>query len=260
MEWKTAITKVEPNHIHIRGYAIQDLIGKHSFGEVVYLLFKGEMPTPAQGKLIEAVLVATVDHSVFAPSACAARFVASGGVPIQSAVAAGLSALGDHHGGAIEQCQKLLEEGVRRMQAEGKSAEEMAETVLREHRGHHQNGVPTKKRIPGFGHPYHTADPRTLALFNLARELKQDGPHIQLAEAIGAKSEVVMGRKLVVNTDAAQAAVLAELGFPWQLARGFFVISRAAGLSAHAYEEITRERPFRAVDLKEVVYDGPADR
>jgi len=253
MEWKTAITKVEPNHIHIRGYAIQDLIGKHSFGEVVYLLFKGELPTPAQGRLIEAVLVATVDHSVMAPSACAARFVASGGVPIQSAVAAGLSALGDHHGGAIEQCQKLLEEGVRRMAAEKKSAEEMAEILLREHKQ-------AKKRIPGYGHPYHSADPRTLALFNLARELKLDGPHIRLAEAIGAKSEAAMGRKLTVNTDAAQAAILAELQFPWQLARGIFVISRAAGLSAHAYEEITRERPFRAVDLKEVRYDGPEDR
>ena len=253
MEWRTAITKVEPNHIRIRGYAIQDLIGKHSFGEVVFLLFKGELPTPAQGRLIEAVLVATVDHSVMAPSACATRFVASGGVPIQSAVAAGLSALGDHHGGAIEQCQKLLEEGVKRMKAEKKSAEEMAEILLREHKQ-------AKKRIPGFGHPYHTADPRTQALFDLARELKLDGDHIQLAAAIGAKSETVMGRKLVVNTDAAQAAVLAELGFPWQLARGFFVISRAAGLSAHAYEEITRERPFRAVDLKEVIYDGPGDR
>lgn len=253
MEWKTAITKVEPNQIHIRGYAIQDLIGKHSFGEVVYLLFKGELPAPAQGRLIEAVLVATVDHSVMAPSACAARFVASGGAPIQAAVAAGLSALGDHHGGAIEQCQKLLEEGARRMAAEGKSAEEMAETLLREHKQ-------AKKRIPGFGHPYHSADPRTLALFHLARELKLDGRHIKLAEAIGAKSEAVMGRKLVVNTDAAQAAILAELGFPWQLARGFFVISRAAGLSAHVFEEITRERPFRAVDLAEVKYDGKPER
>ena len=253
MEWRTAITKVEPNHISIRGYAIQDLIGKHSFGEVVYLLFKGELPTPDRGKLIEAVLVATVDHSVMAPSACATRFVASGGVPIQSAVAAGLSALGDHHGGAIEQCQKLLEEGVKRMQAEKKSPAEMAEILLSEHKA-------AKKRIPGFGHPYHTTDPRTQALFELARELKLDGDHIQLAVAIGEKSEKVMGRKLVVNTDAAQAAVLAELNFPWQLARGFFVISRAAGLSAHAYEEITRERPFRAVDLAEVKYDGVPDR
>lgn len=253
MEWKTAITKVEPNRIRLRGYAIQDLIGKHSFGEVVFLLFKGELPTPAQGRLLEAVLVATVDHSVFAPSACAARFVASGGVPIQCAVAAGLSALGDHHGGAIEQCQRLLEDSVRRMQSEGKSAEEMAETLLREYKQ-------MKKRLPGFGHPYHTADPRTTALFNLARELKLAGPHVRLAEEIGAKSEAVMGRALVVNTDAAQAAILAELGFPWQLARGVFVISRAAGLSAQVYEEITRERPFRALDLNAVTYDGPADR
>jgi citrate synthase len=179
--------------------------------------------------------------------------VASGGTPIQSAVAAGLQALGDHHGGAIEQCQRLLEESVARARTEGKSMEDMAEIILREHKE-------AKKRLPGYGHPYHKADPRTEALFALAQELNFAGDHIRLAKALSDKSEQVIGRHLVVNTDAAQAAVLAEMGFPWQLARGFFVISRAAGLSAHAYEEYTRERPFRAVDLESVKYDGSKDR
>lgn len=249
MEWKTAITKVEPNRIQVRGYDIQDMIRNFSFGQAVYLLFKGEPPSPAAGRMIDAVLVATIDHSVMAPSACAARFVASGGSPIQCAVAAGLQALGDHHGGAIEQCQLLLEEGVNRARDEKKTIEETAEAILREHKA-------AKKRIPGYGHPYHKADPRTEALFSLAEELNFAGDHIRLARALGEKSEAVIGRHLVINTDAAQAAVLAEMGFPWQLARGFFVISRAAGLSAHAYEEYTRERPFRAVDLDSVTYDG----
>jgi citrate synthase len=249
MEWKTAITKVEPDRIQIRGYDIQDIIRNFSFGQAVYLLFKGEPPSEAAGRMIDAILVATIDHSVMAPSACATRFVASGGAPIQSAVAAGLQALGDHHGGAIEQCQRLLEDGVSRARSENKGIDEMAETILREHKE-------AKKRIPGYGHPYHKADPRTEALFSLAEELDFSGDHISLAKALGEKSESVIGRHLVINTDAAQAAVLAEMGFPWQLARGFFLVSRAAGLSAHAYEEYTRERPFRAVDLESVNYDG----
>ncbi len=253
MEWRTAITKVEPNRIQIRGYDVQDLIRNFSFGQAVYLLFKGEPPSPAEGRMIDAVLVATIDHSVTAPSACATRFVASGGVPIQSAVAAGLQALGDHHGGAIEQCQRLLEDGVARARSEKRTPNEMAEIILREHKS-------AKKRVPGYGHPYHKEDPRTEALFSLAEELGLAGDHIRLARALSEKSEEALGRHLVINTDAAQAAILAEMGFPWQIARGFFVISRAAGLSAHAYEEYTRERPFRAVDIGSVNYDGPENR
>src|SRR5688572_32822046 len=142
--WRTALSAVEQNKILIRGYRVQDLMEKCSFGDVVYLTFRGELPPGREGKMIEMILVSSTDHSFLAPSVDATRFAASGGTPLQSAVAAGVIALGEHHGGAIEQCAKALQEGVKR-------AAPAAEII----KGFKDRG----QRVPGIGHPIHTSDP-----------------------------------------------------------------------------------------------------
>src|SRR5215470_19488260 len=106
--WRTALSAIEPNKILIRGYRVQDLMEHCSFGDIIYLTFTGELPTGNEGRIVEMIVVSSTDHSFLAPSIDATRFVASGGVPLQAAVAAGVISLGDHHGGAIEQCAKLL--------------------------------------------------------------------------------------------------------------------------------------------------------
>src|SRR5690349_14923286 len=110
--WTTAISKVQPNEILVRGYPIEQLTRHCSFGDTLFLLLTGELPRRQEGRLIEAILVAVCDHSLAAPSVDAVRFVASTGVPIQTAVAAGVSAVGDIHGGAIEPCAELLRSAV----------------------------------------------------------------------------------------------------------------------------------------------------
>src|SRR3954468_17957015 len=143
--WRTSLSSVEPNKILIRGYHVQDLMERCSFGDVIYLTFKGELPKRNEGKLIEMIMVSSTDHSFFAPSIDATRFVASGGVPLQASVAAGIISLGDHHGGAIEQCSKMLQESVK--------AGTSARNIVDEFRS-------KKQRVPGFGHPLHDRDPR----------------------------------------------------------------------------------------------------
>src|SRR5262245_3560525 len=147
--WRTSLSAVEPNKILIRGYRVQDLMAHCSFGDVIYLTFKGELPAHNEGRMIEMILVSSTDHSVLAPSIDATRFVASGGVPLQASVAAGIISLGDHHGGAIEQCSRLLQEAVK--------SEATAPEIVGNFRSR-------KQRIPGFGHPWHDRDPRTAAL------------------------------------------------------------------------------------------------
>src|SRR3989442_15767076 len=111
--WRTSLSSVEPNKILIRGYRVQDLMERCSFGDVIYLTFKGELPTRNEGRLIEMIVVSSTDHSFLAPSIDATRFVASGGVPLQSAVAAGILALGDHHGGQLRNLTCFLQKSVR---------------------------------------------------------------------------------------------------------------------------------------------------
>ena len=89
--WKTAISRVRPNEILVRGYAIEELASRRSFGDVVCLLFTGELPRGNEGRLVEAILVTCCEHSLASPSVDAVRFVASSGVPLQTAVAAGVA-------------------------------------------------------------------------------------------------------------------------------------------------------------------------
>jgi len=246
--WKTGITKIEPNHIVTRGYRQEDLIGNVPFAHTIFLLLKGKMPSEKEGKMIDAILTSSIDHGVTPPTTLAARTVASAGVPLPTAVAAGILAVGDVHGGAIEQCAQILQSWANK----GKP-DKVAKSLL--------NKLKTQgKRMPGIGHRIHTEDPRTKKLFAMARQLKIAGVHVALMKAI--EKEINKDRKkpLPVNVDGAIGAVVSDMGFDWQLGKAFFLLGRAAGLVAHVYEEMSREKPMRRLCKPETEYDGPWER
>jgi citryl-CoA lyase len=237
--WRTSLSAVEPNKILIRGYRVEDLMARCSFGDIIYLTFKGDLPDGNQGRMIEMIVVSSTDHSLLAPSIDATRFVASGGVPLQASVAAGIISLGDHHGGAIEQCAQFLQEAVK--------TGETAASIVARFRSQ-------KQRVPGFGHPWHDRDPRTIALIAKAKEWKIAASHLALVEAIAAEL------KIPPNIDGVISGLISDMEIPWQYGRAFFIIPRVVGLAAHAVEETTRERPFRVIDINDVAYDGPKER
>jgi citrate synthase len=253
IKWKTAITKVEPNKIVTRGIPQDELIGTESFSHVVFLLIKGRLPNEREGKMMDAILTACVDHGVTPPSSQAARVVASGGVPMPTAIAAGLMSIGDFHGGAIEKGALYLQDGVKRMKEEGKEVEKMAAILVSESR---EKG----ERILGFGHRIHTDDPRTKRLLELADELEIAKDHVALSKAIAIELEKSLGKKLPINVDGCVAALISDMDFDWRLGKAFFLIGRCAGLTAQVYEEITREKPMRRMWSADVEYDGPSER
>src|SRR5882757_11495711 len=105
--WSTAIVEMQPGAIRFRGYAIEELIGRVGFAEMVWLLTRGELPGRRKAELLEAALVAAVDHGPQAPSIAAARMAMTCGVGINNAMASAINMLGDVHGGAGEQCVRL---------------------------------------------------------------------------------------------------------------------------------------------------------
>jgi citrate synthase len=253
MTWESKITKVEPNHLVTRGYRQEDLIGKVSFSNVVYLLLRGELPSHEHGKMIDAILTSCIDHGVTPPTAIASRIVASGGVPLPTAVAAGVLSIGDAHGGAIEKGAKFLQEGINRMKNENKTIEEIAGILVKESREN-------KKRILGFGHRVHTSDPRTKRLFTLADELKITDDHLKLSKAIEKELEKQTGRKLPINVDGAIAAISSDMDFDWRLGKAFFLLGRVAGLTAHVYEEQTEFKPMRKIVSVDCEYSGVEEK
>jgi citrate synthase len=253
MQWKSSITKVKPNQLLTKGYKQEELIGNIPFPHVVYLLITGELPSKEHGKMMDAILTSCIDHGVTSPSPMAARVVASGGVPLPSAVAAGILSIGDAHGGAIEKGACFMQDGVSRMKKEGCSVEEMAKTLIAESRKNHQ-------RLLGFGHRVHSEDPRTIRLFALADELNISGEHIQLAKAIEIELAETLGKQLPINVDGAIAAVISDMNLDWRLGKAFFLLGRVAGLTAHVYEEQTRFKPMRQMFSVSCEYDGPEER
>src|SRR5689334_17013971 len=150
--WHSSLTEIEPNKILVRGYPLDEMMGRLGFAEAVYLLLMGELPTPAIGRMLNAVLVSSIDHGVTPPSTLAARNVATSGAPLKDCVAAGILAFGPHHGGDIESCMRFLDGGLTLMRG-GKTLKEAADALA-------DDSTRDGQTPPGFGHRFHTRDPR----------------------------------------------------------------------------------------------------
>jgi len=251
--WKTAVTKVEPNKLLLRGYRLDELMGRITFAQAVFLTIKGDLPTEKEAKMIDAMLVSSIDHGVTPPSCLAARTIASAGSPLNAALAGGILAISKHHGGAIEDSMKAIREAVQRKKDSSQGQEETAEILVKEYKERN-------RRFPGFGHRIHTQDPRTTKLFQIAMELGIAGEFVGMAQAIEKAIEQGSGKSQPINVDGAIAALLCEMGFPSELANAFFMLARIPGLVAHVYEEQTRMKPMRHINSKDHEYDGIEER
>ncbi|MGW3351833.1 citrate/2-methylcitrate synthase [Nonomuraea rubra] len=247
--WATAVSRIEPDVIELRGQPVQDLIGRIGFAEMIWLMLRGERPDPRRAALLEAALVSSVDHGPHAPSIAVARMAATCGVGLNNAVATGVNLLGDVHGGAGEQCVRLLEEVVAGSRGPGGDTGGDPGDVRTDPGGGDAGSGPggeaaavvarwraRDRYLPGFGHRFHSRDPRRDPLLGLVAEAAEDGvvagAHLRAALEIERLIAPVP-----MNIDGATAVVYAELGFPAPLARGLFVLSRSVGILAHAWEE-----------------------
>jgi citrate synthase len=237
--WGTSVSRIEPNLVELRGTPVQELIGTIGFASMIWLLVRGERPTEPQAALLEAALVAGVDHGPHAPSIAIARMAATCGVGLNNAMASAINTLGDSHGGAGQECVLLLDE-IRGRAAGGVPLPDAADQVIAEWRG---RGI---RYLPGFGHRFHTRDPRRDPLLGLVEQAVTagvvDGGHLRAALAVEDALNRGRSRPVPMNIDGATAVIYAELGFPAPLARGLFVLSRSVGILAHAWEETGQGR------------------
>lgn len=230
--WSTAIVDIEPGKIAVRGHPIEDLIGRISFPAMIWLMLRGELPSVAEADLFGAMLVSAVDHGPQAPSIAIARMTATCGVGINAAIASGINALGDVHGGAGEQAMGFLADLVDGTDG---SDEAVAAAVV-------AYRAEVSPYLPGFGHRFHPVDPRAIRLGELVRAATAEGTvagrHLAVGLAVERCLSAGKAKPVPMNIDGITAVVLLELGFPPSLGRGVFVLSRAVGLCAHAHEQM----------------------
>lgn len=241
MKFQTAISKEMSGELQIRGKSLTSLIQGADYVSTLYLTLTGKEASAAQLKVLNAVLVASIDHGVAPASGFVPRVVAASGNGVTHSLAAGILALGPYHGAAIEDAMRTF------MGLAGQTVTDVQAYVTEQRT--------QKKRISGFGHKvYTTTDPRTEALFALAKEQGIDGPAMAAARAVESALEEVMGRKLVLNIDGAVAALLLEIGLPPEAGNGIFALARMGGMLAHILEEKQQGTVVRRLGDEEIEY------
>jgi citrate synthase len=261
--WSTSIIDMKPGMIRFRGFAIEDLIGRAGFADMVYLLTRGELPHPEATKLLEAALVAAVDHGPQAPSIAAARMAITCGVGINNAMASAINMLGDVHGGAGEQAVAFYEAVDQRLGNAAADAKRLAEAVVAEIGALAKQGI---RHVPGFGHRFHPIDPRAPRLLALVDDAAKSGVISGRFAAIGRAVEAQLaktaGHAVPMNIDGATGVIFAELSFAPPLCRGLFVLSRSVGALAHAYEEMQSGERSKGPIPRHLIWDytGPPPR
>jgi citrate synthase len=258
--WRTSIIEMSPGVIRYRGYPIEELIGRISFAQMIWLITRGELPSEGQGRLLDAALMSAVDHGPQAPSIAIARMAATCGVDLNNAMASAVNVLGDVHGGAGEQALEMYRSIATRIDAGGS-----LEGAVRD--GVDETVALYGKFVPGFGHRFHPVDPRAPRLLELVDEAARGG-HVsgrfaRIARAV--EDELASrkgGKRIPMNIDGATAVIYAELGFPSPLARGLFCLSRSVGILAHAWEQTQQGGRNKGPIPREYLwtYDGPAQR
>ena len=257
--WTTSIIDIHPGEIAIRGYAIEDLIGRVSYPQMVWLMLRGELPSDAQARLLEAAVVAGVDHGPHAPSIAISRMAVTCGLPLNGAMASAINALDDIHGGAGQQCMQLFARVAAALGPDGVTRD-VVECILDEYIA--GNG----KIVPGFGHRWHPIDPRATRLLELLKDARDAGTVSGRFAAIAVQIEQILAERkgvpIPLNIDGITAVIYAELGFEPELGRGLFILSRSVGILSHAWEQRQQGGRIKGpmTPLIPYTYAGPAKR
>ena len=235
MTLETSVGTSDADSITVMGRDLaSELLGRHSFTELSFLLVQRRLPSAEETRLLDAVLVSLADHGL-TPTVLAARLTHTGAPEsLQGAVAAGLLGAGSVFLGVVEDTVRFLD-------AVGDDVEG---GVARE--------IEAGRRIPGLGHPVHKVqDPRTPRIYAIAEETGLTGRYLAKLRDVSAAHAKQTGRELPINGAGVAGAALADLGFPGPLLRGFALLARTAGLLGHLAEEMQSPigmRLYREVD------------
>ena len=257
MQWRTGIAEVTTDDVIIRGHRLSELIGSVTYVDMAFLLIRGDAPSDAERAMLDAILVCLADHGI-SPTAIVARTLTSCGTPIQASLAGAMLSIADWHGGSGEEVGQILETLIASA-ADGDGVAPTPEQIAARCQEFVAGRQATREQIPGFGHPQHTdGDPRAIQLLGLAASLGTAGVFCATLDTLGEALGAATGRANLSrpNVLGAQAAILLDLGFPWQAIRGIVIAARSIGLTAHVVEELEQGNRWRHAPADTVEYTG----
>ncbi|MDO8499894.1 MAG: citryl-CoA lyase [bacterium] len=240
MQWKTAVSNVNDGEETIRGKKLSALVGTNSFTESIFLIWQGRLPKPDETKMLDAMFVSALDHGTGTASAMTARIVASAKNSLHTSLAAGILAMGERHGSAIEGAAKFFQDNI-----DCKDVTALVKTLKDK-----------KVRVPGFGHAVLKVDKRAVELLALAKKLGFAKQACALAISTEKELNKISSKPLPLNIDGAMGAIALDMGFDIRVMKGIFITARVPGLVAHIVEEMTDDQGLRRLDESDITYTG----
>ncbi len=253
--WTTKVGWAAQGRILVRGYRAEELIRRLTFAEAAYLVIRGELPTPAQARALDAVLRSGLDQAFISSAVPPARFAASAAPEAPAAaIAAGVIAFGSVTG-SPRQCAEMLIAAHRLLRRSGLTPIQAARRTVDRYRK-------AGRKIPGLGHPMHKrVEPRAQALRQIARTLGVWGERARLLDLIQREATRRFKKPLPMNLAGAVAAVLLEIGFEPLEMVGVAIMGYMPALIAHTVEEIREGVPLRIIpEALGARYAGPPER
>lgn len=248
--WRTEVSAITPETVFIRGYKLDDLIGM-SFTATTFLMIKGRLPSPAETKVLDAVLTGVLDYGMEKSGTAAARYVVSCNPHIQAGLAAAALSAGDY-GLATENTARFIQDTYAEFQESDQDMDSFAEHVV-------QRARAAKFRVPGFGHQvFRFEDPRAQILKTIAVDAGLWGEQAVLYEAVHRAFVQQPGREhFPINDVAVLAAITVAMGFTPEESTALAIIGTLPGVVAHISEEFRSGRVQRLIPPETVDYDVP---
>lgn len=220
-----------------------DMLGQARWVDMLFLLFRGEAPTPAQAALLDDLALALANPGPRDPAVHAAMCAGTGGSTAAASLMAALAVGAGRQGGARE---VLLA-----MQCWQRCGTDLAlwQEALQDTRRPVAGIWPEGDHPPGF-------EPHVPAMTPLARQLLAQlagrGSAARLAwlQAQADTLEGLAGAPVAMTGVA--AAALGDLGFSPEAGEMLYLLLRLPGAAAHALEQRAigpKQFPFFEIDL-----------
>lgn len=248
--WRTEVSAITPETVFIRGYKLDELIGM-SFTATTFLMIKGRLPSPAETKVLDAVLTGVLDYGMEKSGTAAARYVVSSNPHIQAGLAAAALSAGDY-GLATENTARFIQDTYAEFQESDQDMDSFAEHVV-------QRARSARFRIPGFGHQvFRFEDPRAQILKTIAVDAGLWGEQAVLYEAVH-RAFIRQPRRehFPINDVAVLAAITVAMGFTPEESTALAIIGTLPGVVAHISEEFRSGKVQRLIPPESVDYDVP---
>lgn len=208
------------------GYDLLDLMRQCTFVEVMYLLFRGELPSREAGVLLEQLMIGLINPGPRHPATRAAINAGIGKTLPEHILPISLQVLGGKYlgAGSVDEAMRFIRSNIK------KSPTDVAKVQLESYSPPEEGDV---SLVAGFGSYYGDTDLQTAQVADQLRTLPGDHQALdwgcEFAAAIAAQKMGWLAQGLA-------AAVFCDLGFQPRAGAGLYQLLSAPGLLAHGVE------------------------